>query len=104
MKIRSLLVNSELGRMGAEQSKDGGVLRKTETANFDFRFEQPNKDESTKSSPNHASINKKTEHWSVEQKMMNTSGDGNSCWLEVGMDVVKRLDSQQNTFQAFYSR
>ena len=89
--------------MGAEQSRDGAPLRKTETANFDFRFDQPNKNESTKSSPSHANIEKKTEHWSKEQKM-NTSGDNNSCWLEVGMDVVKRLDSQQNTFQTFYSR
>ena len=85
--------------MGAEQSREP-ALRKTETANFDFRFDQPFKkdnEESTQSNHTSTSINKKT---GCREPNMKT-GD---YWLEVGLDVVKRLDTQQNTYQAFYSR
>ena len=102
--------------MGADQSRDSsfqgsGSVRKTETANFDFRSEVPsrfaNEDRTSKNSGssswnkpainNFSSTNNKTGETSLNDPR-------NNCyWLEVGMDVVKRLDTEDK-YQNIYSR
>ena len=97
--------------MGADQSRDSfqGNVRKTETANFDFRSEVPSRfsNEDRRSigsnSWNKPTINNfsSTKHKTGETALNDSR---NNCyWLEVGMDVVKRLDNEDK-YQNIYSR
>ena len=90
--------------MGAEQSREGGQ-RKAETANFDFRFDVPTDKDDTKEPTLHKWPNK-----SKEEAPTKTGDFHSNCyWLEVGMDVVKRIDNNKeyinkDTYNNFYSR
>ena len=115
-----------LVKMGAEQSKDTSTTtwKKTETANFDFRFDRyiilsyncwhvtilisdwfiqhntnlwlVDRAESTK----YHAINWRQEDRSVQEKK---TFDNNCNWTELGCDVVKRIESQDK-LKSFYSR
>ena len=81
--------------MGAEQSRECNT-KKTETANFDFRFDFANKNEDS------IGKEKNTEtSWKQKTEELKSEGDFNKqCyWLEVGMDVVKRIDN--NDFNSY---
>ena len=113
--------------MGAEQSRDNSGFgpKKTETANFDFRFEKLSKQEAAavrstvhslgyqSSPPQKPRPPHQTRHqphfepdpgYSKPQESRQRPDHGTNCyWLEVGMDVVKRLESEDK-FTNFYSR
>ena len=110
--------------MGAEQSRDSSGFgpKKTETANFDFRFEKLSKQEaaavrSTVQSLGYQSYQSQkprpphqTRHfepdpgYSKPQESRQRHDHATNCyWLEVGMDVVKRLENEDK-FTNFYSR
>merc|ERR1712002_888067 len=84
-----------LVKMGADQSREFST-KKTETANFDFRFDFQNKidDSSSKEKNKENSWKQKTEEL-IELK--SEVDFNNQCyWLEVGMDVVKRIDNKKD--------
>ena len=110
--------------MGAEQSRDSSGFgpKKTETANFDFRFEKLSKQEaaavrstvqsfgyqsyqSQKPRPPHQTRHFEPDPgYSKPQESRQRPEHGTNCyWLEVGMDVVKRLENEDK-FTNFYSR
>ena len=98
--------------MGAEQSRDGGHttgFKRTEIANFDFRednfsgssgYQQRQKRANEQYNNNDRRVGKE---YKDDSKTRNISHDdrNNTYWLEVGMDVVKRLETGDNRF---YSR
>ena len=82
--------------MGAEQSSEQAAshhrpqqLRKTETANFDFR-----QDGATlqRSFLVEAGGESRTEGRRENTRRKEKTRDNNYYWLEVGMDVVKKID------------
>ena len=79
--------------MGVEQSKEFST-KKTETANFDFRFDFQNKiDDNSRKQKTEELIELKSE-----------AEFNNQCyWLEVGMDVVKRIDNK-NDFNSYFNK
>ena len=100
--------------MGAEQSRDSPHttgFKRTETANFDFREDNLNGSsgyqQSRQKSANEQYNNndrRMGKAYQDDSKTRNISHDNNrsnAYWLEVGMDVVKRLETGDNRF---YSR
>ena len=96
--------------MGAEQSRDGAHttgFKRTEIANFDFRDTDFNKDGSMGNQQRQRGSNNNDRRMGKEcekeSKSRNVSHNNrsNTYWLEVGMDVVKRLENDDNRF---YSR
>ena len=80
--------------MGAEQSTDQSPshhqpqqLRKTETANFDFRHDGPTIQRSFLEAVGDPRTKGRLENTRSKEKR-----DNNYYWLEVGMDVVKKID------------
>ena len=98
--------------MGAEQSRDGGHttgFKRTEIANFDFRednfngssgYQQRQKSAYEQYNNNDRRIGKEYKDDSKTRKIAHDNRN-NAYWLEVGMDVVKRLETGDNRF---YSR
>ena len=92
--------------MGSEQSRDAPhhtvEPKKTEIANFDFR--DNSKDGSMmiqqrqKSSHTQYNNNNNIRLERYEENLRKENHRSNSYWLEVGMDVVKRLDNGDNRF------
>ena len=81
--------------MGAEQSSaqssshtGGQQLRKTETANFDFRHEGATLQRGFLLEASGKSAGEGRQEWRRNKE----SRDSNCYWLEVGMDVVKKID------------
>ena len=81
--------------MGAEQSTAqsstqprGQQLRKTETANFDFRHEEGTTQRSFLPEASGMSGTEGRQDTTRSKE----SRDSNYYWLEVGMDVVKKID------------
>ena len=78
--------------MGAEQSAGQppahhpGQLRKTETANFDFRHDGTTIQRSFLLEAGESRNERR------QEKMNKENRDKNYYWLEVGMDVVKKID------------
>lgn len=101
--------------MGAEQSRDGTHttgFKRTEIANFDFRDDDFSKNRSTGFQQRQKSSNERYQNnndkrtgkdYDDDSKSRNNSHNNrsNAYWLEVGMDVVKRLENDDNRF---YSR
>ena len=99
--------------MGAEQSRDGAHtgFKRTEIANFDFRDNDFSKDGSTGYQQRQRGSNERYNNndrrmgkeCDDDSKSRNVSHNNrsNTYWLEVGMDVVKRLENDNNRF---YSR
>lgn len=101
--------------MGAEQSRDGAHttgFKRTEIANFDFRDDDFSKDGSTGNQQRQRGSNewynnnngrRMGKECDTDSKSRNISHNNrsNTYWLEVGMDVVKRLENDDNRF---YSR
>ena len=88
--------------MGVEQSKEFST-KKTETANFDFRFDFQNKIDDNSSKEKGNGWKQKTEEL-IELK--SEAEFNNQClknWLEVGMDVVKRIDNK-NDFNSYFNK
>ena len=93
--------------MGAEQSREGSSttgFKRTEIANFDFRddkfsksgIQQRQRSSNERYNNNDRKIGGKEDNF----KSRNSSNDNrnNAYWLEVGMDVVKRLENDDNRF------
>ena len=91
--------------MGSEQSRDAPhhtvEPKKTEIANFDFRdnskdgsmmIQQRQKSSHARYNHNNRGLEK------YEENLKTENHRSNSYWLEVGMDVVKRLDNGDNRF------
>ena len=100
--------------MGADQSRDSfqgsGSVRKTETANFDFRSEVPSRFSKDEKSSDRSSNSWTKPTFNNFQSTKTKTGEtslndsrSNCYWLEVGMDVVKRLDNEDK-YQNIYSR
>ena len=88
--------------MGVEQSKEFST-KKTETANFDFRFDFQNKIDDNSSKEKGNGWKQKTEEL-IELK--SEAEFNNQClknWLEVGMDVVKGIDNK-NDFNSYFNK
>ena len=86
--------------MGVEQSKEFST-KKTETANFDFRFDFQNKIDDNSSKEKGNGWKQKTEEL-IELK--SEAEFNNQCyWLEVGMDVMKRIDNK-NDFNSYFNK
>ena len=82
--------------MGAEQSQQPGQnpIRKTETANFDFRYERPsleNKSPRSQGSSQRNTWEGNKSPQSKERIDSSSKNDNSYYWLEVGTDVVKRI-------------
>ena len=90
--------------MGVEQSKEFST-KKTETANFDFRFDFQNKIDDNSSKEKGNGWKQKTEEL-IELKSeaeFNNQCNNQCYWLEVGMDVVKRIDNK-NDFNSYFNK
>ena len=88
--------------MGIEQSKEFST-KKTETANFDFRFDFQNKIDDNSSKEKGNGWKQKTEEL-IELKSEAEFNNQCQCyWLEVGMDVVKRIDNK-NDFNSYFNK